>query len=1175
MLSKNLDRVSILSSGHPIESLGWSGTQIFVCGLQISMSLSNLNGETYRRQNFLSQRSIPFLCCLILQFALVPVAYSQTTLTVQQCVLSPTSQPVQDLGISFFNTAGDSFHYAYTDSSGCASISLEEDSYIVTIQPRTVYTYNSSSEVLQNYSFLSQINISNSFYSSINDQIELPTYTLEPASDVIEVTVVESDTVSSLARALGDPVPEVQVTIYDPADPSVWLNGTSNSAGKVFFSIDNIDAPELIVYSYDPNNNFTDSQTKIQTSSGLNQSTLQVRRTTAQVNFQLLNSSGSAFTVPQDIAASVMCYTLDTPSLYFSKGIDYGASSATLKTTSGYFKCGVYIEGYATTSSSTSVSDNETVNVQSQVYSKNASVRFRVLDDETGQLINYPFSFGLSTPYDPDGTGGIEDWSYANSSNGVAILQAVDGVIYEPYLSLDWSNGTPPDLPYIMPSSYERITASASAETLIELRLLPTTATVQVNLIDANNNPYTPDPEAYASVECGQTQYPYLYFYKSIDTYADPIPTSGIINLIAGSYTCRARVEGYGTSEESIVVNDNDNRVISSKVISRDANVNIKVIDSKSRLPIQHQLEYNIYSQWASNGTREIEDYSYQFSDKGQVTLPVISGIDYAASIYRPVFLNLEDLQVSGEAFPYILSNQAISFQAQPDETLTLEILLDRAEAFLNVNYVDTSGNSVSDGWLDVYCRATEPQTNELKTHSGPEIEANDPTQDFYTGTPIVNGTASLALFANRECEARVFPPYFPGQELNYLPSKVQFFTLADNETATLEFVAEAPNFTLNITALIDSTEMPSFLGCHAYNSSGQESFTQKDPPLTDTIVALGLLVDEEQTPYSVGCYAVVGAPGSERYYFSLVDWVPPSLNSGNEASLTIGPLEENGVYYPQETYTFSASDSATFTLADGRTSVSIPANAFASSGTVVLKVVSGTGYTFNDDAYPTLTFDFSITVDGEPVTTTQFPITIRFGYDQAFLDELGISEAQLAAGSFREESRTWTNDASYEVDTENDTVTVTVSHFSIWGILGKISSSLKAGLPHNLKAKKVKTKGKKKNKGSASKKQSYNLSWTAPSGVSNPTFRVRLLKLKPGKARRLARQKRSRIRPELRAKSYDLDSNKAKAYETSEVEMTLKLPRGNKFVFDVSVVADERNPNGSTESTPKVFKVR
>ncbi len=138
-----------------------------------------------------------------------------------------------------------------------------------------------------------------------------------------------------------------------------------------------------------------------------------------------------------------------------------------------------------------------------------------------------------------------------------------------------------------------------------------------------------------------------------------------------------------------------------------------------------------------------------------------------------------------------------------------------------------------------------------------------------------------------------------------------------------------------------------------------------------------------------------------------------------------------------------TAGEGTTATCDAGGASVDIPAGAVTSDYTVsVEKVASGTpavpgGLSLLGASYEFNCYD----TNGTPITTFSQPVTITISYDPAALN--GMSEDSLIIYYFDTADSTWKAVTPCVVDKVNHTVTITVNHFTQFGILGATATAL------------------------------------------------------------------------------------------------------------------------------------
>jgi hypothetical protein len=137
------------------------------------------------------------------------------------------------------------------------------------------------------------------------------------------------------------------------------------------------------------------------------------------------------------------------------------------------------------------------------------------------------------------------------------------------------------------------------------------------------------------------------------------------------------------------------------------------------------------------------------------------------------------------------------------------------------------------------------------------------------------------------------------------------------------------------------------------------------------------------------------------------------------------------------------AGEGTTANCPAGGASVTVPAGAVGTDYSVIVeKVAAGTpavpgGLSLLGTSYEFKCFDTS----GNPITAFDQPVTITISYDQAALN--GMSEDSLIIYYFDTADSTWKAVTPCVVDKVNHTVTITVSHFTQFGVLGATATAL------------------------------------------------------------------------------------------------------------------------------------
>ncbi len=139
----------------------------------------------------------------------------------------------------------------------------------------------------------------------------------------------------------------------------------------------------------------------------------------------------------------------------------------------------------------------------------------------------------------------------------------------------------------------------------------------------------------------------------------------------------------------------------------------------------------------------------------------------------------------------------------------------------------------------------------------------------------------------------------------------------------------------------------------------------------------------------------------------------------------------------PPVSESFDATQSHVITLGDG-TTLNIPANALASSGTVTVnanptinvqsqQTAQPLGYGYNFEA---------IDANGQPITKFKDTITACFKYTDSQLEAIGVDESSLVPSYWDSASGTWKQPNNITQDTDNNTVCIRSDHFTAYAVV-------------------------------------------------------------------------------------------------------------------------------------------
>lgn len=335
-----------------------------------------------------------------------------------------------------------------------------------------------------------------------------------------------------------------------------------------------------------------------------------------------------------------------------------------------------------------------------------------------------------------------------------------------------------------------------------------------------------------------------------------------------------------------------------------------------------------------------------------------------------------------------------------------------RANAYISATVLDPNGNKVKWGW--VWC-------NNMKQK---EMEVKGPVQGgeiLNTGGEVRDGTAMIGVLAGTYTCGAGLPP----EMASYLPPQNADVTAAANTTAsiTLQFRASEGSLTGSATREDGSSLRMGF--CHAWNpqggfSGGQVMDGSYNIPLT-------------RGTWYIGCDSMEGT----SFYRSNEE--PITLSTIGSIITKNFVLRKSAFSIPQGiSSTFDASQLTVITLPDNSV-ITIPANAIATSGNYTLTASPNINVYFTPEAKPALGFAWSLELtdsSGQSVTSNfNSNVTITIYYDDAMLAAEGIDESTIIGRYWDENSSTWKLPDNVVQNTEQNTIMMTVNHFTDFAV--------------------------------------------------------------------------------------------------------------------------------------------
>lgn len=152
---------------------------------------------------------------------------------------------------------------------------------------------------------------------------------------------------------------------------------------------------------------------------------------------------------------------------------------------------------------------------------------------------------------------------------------------------------------------------------------------------------------------------------------------------------------------------------------------------------------------------------------------------------------------------------------------------------------------------------------------------------------------------------------------------------------------------------------------------------------------------------------------------------------------------QEDGLITPV-TKSFTASNSQVSNLSDG-SSVTIPANAMATGGTVSLSASSTSELPHTTSLKPLTTgleLNANNLTTGSSITSFNSDVMVTIPYDEDAVEAGLVTEDDLVAAYWDENNGVWQPMENYSIDEENNTVSFSTGHFTTFAVVSDIAGS-------------------------------------------------------------------------------------------------------------------------------------
>jgi hypothetical protein len=655
------------------------------------------------------------------------------------------------------------------------------------------------------------------------------------------------------------------------------------------------------------------------------------------------------------------------------------------------------------------------------------------------------------------------------------------------------------------------VSPEPQGETVVEGTVTRANAKLTVNLVDSSGNAFA-NAKSTDSINCMRKDGKYR-FAANLTAAQSTVE----LGLIAGSYECRAFIGEHAASKQTVSLEPGASEAVKITVYAKTAPVSLRLLDSLQQTLIGgYKAEFMLWTTAASSEIIGIEDRVIVESSTGKADVLLLKGLEYQAGVRF-----LEDA-------PYSIPRALIKVSSDGESLKTVDFsaLLSSAALIVKVESAD-EGLDVS-GRVEAVSHAAADATAAEFSAAAALVNGrlrawNTEGRDLTANAELKDGQALLHLAPERRYKVFIYPELDSSE---YIPPKPFSVTLEAGEVREVSAKLVQSNHKLKVNPKLGSSGELSYFSCNAFSAKGESANSFSEEP--GGSLELELRAPRGGSVWQVRCYGILQGESGDELYLGEDSYKPkPGSKRGR---LTVN-LEKDRPYYPDSSYSFDVSQDTSFILADGETVVDIPAYAFGGSGTGVMTVNSGLGFTITQEGYPLVTFDLDFFVDGEKVEQTEYPVNIRFPVDVETLNEFGVEAWHLISSRFDEDAQAWIQDGVFLYDPTTQTLSVSVSHFSIWGSLIDRAKAAKEQSPTKLKVKKV-----RKSNSNGYLKAAKKLCWKPPAAAADAQrYRVELLR-----SRKKSNKK--------------LNWNKATDIAATENCVTRTLRRG-KYKYRVHVV--------------------
>lgn len=739
-----------------------------------------------------------------------------------------------------------------------------------------------------------------------------------------------------------------------------------------------------------------------------------VTKLTSRITGKILDPDGNVITT------GWMTVNANNDSIWNSADVDRTAGTFTVRVAKGTYR--VEFSGGASTGSSESdwgtptigsitIGDNETYDLGTlRMLRRDARVTGRVVDSNGAPVANqYVNLWGVRT----------QDWGWAQTdSNGNYTIKVIGGREVEVSAFPGWTFDS--SVRYINTSPPARVTAPANGSVTANWTFTIADAKIKGTVVDANGNVVS-NLYGWVDAKVAGTDASGRYW----GGIGAPI-TNGSFSLdVAGGYTWELSTwmspqSGYstGASKQVAVSAGETKEGVQIQLLKNDVTVRGSLVDPSGNaveVPFAMVFAENDHGgyQWATVGESSFSDSA--MAAASTVGAASLAGSSYELKLSAGTWRLSYSLPFDSDWLANYLSSVELTVKA--GETVTQNLVVREADAEIRVTVTDPSGSPVQNAWIDVATKL-----------AGKTIADDNPFGYYGRGNfTDQNGQVTVNVPADLAYYVSAFVP--PGKTWVAPPAETAKPTGENPASVAIQF--RDPDVTVSGTLELNGSGAEGLVW--AWSEDGQTASTE---PEADGDYTLALLSGTEW--HIGGTY-----DDGDTAYESAETLITPEADSTVERDIALAG--DTATSLPSDaSQTFAAENTVALTVGTNDDfTMSMPARSVSSESDQDVSVtVTPTGETVtqSDDhpigtAYAVEGHFASGSSSGQEITDLDGNVTLTLCYSESTIPE-GVEEGDITIGYFDENAGTWRTVENIVVDADDNCVTGTTDHFTLFSLL-------------------------------------------------------------------------------------------------------------------------------------------